>query len=86
MNGNTSKDEKKEEKVRSYIHAECTEGGSALFELGIENVSPNQISAFIGYLQAYANVFYTGQITQNLQANRDQQIAVPKPNIKVVKP
>lgn len=84
MSGNTSKD-KQEEKVRSFIHAEFTEGGSALFDLGIENITPNQISALIGYLQSYANVFYTGQITQNLQRAQEQQLSVPKPHIQVAK-
>ena len=83
MSGDISK--KQEEKARSYIHIEFTELGSALFDLGIDNVSPNQISAAIGYLTAYANVFYTGQINENLRRTQEQQLAVPKPNIQVVK-
>ena len=82
MSGNTSK---QKEKVKSYIRAEFTAGGSALFDLGIENISPNQISALIGYLDAYSKVFYTEQIVQNLRAAQEQQLSVPKPNIQVAK-
>ena len=84
MSGNIS-ETKQEEEVRSFIHAEFTSGGSALFDLGIDNISPNQISALIGYLQSYADVFYTDQIVQNLRQAQEQQLAVPKPNIQVAK-
>jgi len=84
MNTNISENQK-EEKVRSYIHIEFTEAGSALFDLGIENVSPNQISAAIGYLDAYSRVFYTDQIVANLRAAQEQKLSVPKPNIQVAK-
>ncbi len=83
MSGNTSKPE--QEEVRSYIHIEFTGAGSALFDLGIDNVSPNQISAAIGYLDAYSKVFYTEQIVQNLRQSQEQQLSVPKPNIQVAK-
>jgi len=85
MNGDISKPEQEEKKDRSYIHIEFTELGSALFDIGIENVSPNQISAAIGYLTSYANVFYTGQITENLRRSQEQQLFVPKPNIQVAR-
>jgi hypothetical protein len=84
MNGDTSKP-KQEEKARSYIHIEFIETASALFDIGIENVSPNQISAAIGYLDAYSKVLYTEGIVQNLRRAQEQQISVPKPNIQVAK-
>jgi len=83
MSGNTSNEE--QEKERSYIHVEFEKVGSSDPSISIQNITPNQIMGVVGYLETYAKTFYSGQIAQSLQKQKDQDLSVPKPEIEIAK-
>ena len=71
------------EKERNFIHIEFEDIHSAIFNIQFENVVPGQMLAIASYLEFEGKNQLALQKQQQMQAEMQQKIVVPSPQVKL---